>query len=119
VDEPFRQGLEGLEAGGAVIALYWMHEARRDLIVQAPRHAEKSRGVFALRSPVRPNPVALAVVRVLGIDRRAGILDIDAADCLDGTPLIDLKPWLESIDIPPAPQGRPPVSPVGEEPPLR
>jgi tRNA (Thr-GGU) A37 N-methylase len=56
--------------------------------------------VFALRSPVRPNPIALAVVRVLGVDQERGLVGIDAIDCLDGTPLIDIKPWLASIDGP-------------------
>jgi len=100
IDAPYRAGLQGLEAGQAVIALYWMHKARRDLIVQAPHHADAVKGTFALRSPVRPNPVALAAVRVLGIDRQAGVIEIDAIDCVDGTPLIDVKPWLESIDVP-------------------
>jgi tRNA-Thr(GGU) m(6)t(6)A37 methyltransferase TsaA len=101
VDEMFRAGLEGLEAAGHVIVLYWMHEARRDLIVQAPRHADEPRGVFALRSPVRPNPIALAVVKLLGLDGRSGTLDIDVIDSLDGTPLLDIKPYLASIDLPP------------------
>jgi len=101
IDAPYRAGLGGLEAGAAVIVLYWMHQARRDLIVPAPHHAAGVRGTFALRSPVRPNPVALAAVRVLAIDRQAGTIEIDAIDCADGTPLIDLKPWLESIDVPP------------------
>lgn len=101
VDELFRAGLEGLEAASHVIVLYWMHEARRDLIVQAPRHADEPKGVFALRSPVRPNPIALAVVKLLGLDRRSGTLDIDVIDSLDGTPLLDIKPFLASIDVPP------------------
>ena len=100
VDGLFRNGLRGVAAGDQVIALYWMHQARRDLIVQAPRHASQPRGVFALRSPVRPNPIALAVVQVLGVDQERGLVGIDAIDCLDGTPLIDIKPWLASIDGP-------------------
>ncbi len=101
IDAPYRAGLKGLEAGNTVIALYWMHEARRDLAVQAPRHAGELRGTFALRSPVRPNPIALAVVRVLKVKPGSGVIEIDAIDCLDGTPLVDIKPWLESIDVPP------------------
>ena len=101
VDEAFRAGLAGIAKGDRIIVLYWMHRARRDLVVQAPRHAEHPTGVFALRSPVRPNPIAMAVVEVLGIDQRLGVLDIDAIDCINGTPLIDIKPWLASIDVPP------------------
>ena len=101
IDQPYRAGLEGIEAGQAIVVLYWMHQARRDLVVQAPHHADGLRGTFALRSPVRPNPIALAAVRVLGIDRQAGVIEIDTIDCIDGTPLVDVKPWLESIDVPP------------------
>jgi tRNA (adenine37-N6)-methyltransferase len=100
VDAPYRKGLKGLAADDRIIALYWMHQARRDLVVQAPRHADETRGVFALRSPVRPNPIAMAVVKVLDVDRQAGVIAIDAIDCLDGTPLIDIKPWLAGVDAP-------------------
>lgn len=101
VDPPFRPGLSGLAAGQAIILLYWMHQARRDLIVQNPAHGDGPRGTFALRSPVRPNPVSLGVVRITALDADAGRIDIDAIDCLDGTPLIDIKPWLPGVDIPP------------------
>ncbi len=100
VDAAFRAGLQGIEAGDWIVVLYWMHQARRDLVVQAPRHADHVSGVFSLRSPVRPNPIAMAVVKVLAIDRPLGILDIDAIDCMNGTPLIDIKPWLPAIDAP-------------------
>lgn len=99
IDEPFRPGLLGLEVGKRIILLYWMHEARRDLIVQKPKHRPAATGVFALRSPVRPNPVSLGTVHITGIDLDAGRVDIDAIDCLDGTPLVDIKPWLETVDI--------------------
>ncbi|MET0606153.1 MAG: tRNA (N6-threonylcarbamoyladenosine(37)-N6)-methyltransferase TrmO [Beijerinckiaceae bacterium] len=77
-------------------ALYWMDRARRDLIVQAPGHLDAPRGVFALRSPVRPNPVAMAAVRLIDVE---GVrLTVLGLDCLDGTPLIDLKPYFASTD---------------------
>lgn len=100
VDAPWRQGLGGLEGVTHLIALYWMHEARRDLIVQAPRHRDAPAGVFALRSPVRPNPIASAVVAVRHLDMAAGTIDIDAIDCMNGTPLVDIKPWLPTVDMP-------------------
>lgn len=101
LDEPYRPGLDGLDRFSHAIVLYWMHDARRDLIVQSPRHSPKPRGVFGLRSPVRPNPIALAVVRLLAIDPGAGTIEIDAIDCLDGTPLLDIKPYLPSVDAVP------------------
>ena len=85
-----------------MILLYWTGVARRDLIVQSPAHREGPTGVFALRSPARPNPVAVGVVRILSIDPAAGVLLVDALDAFDGTPLLDIKPWLPSVDVPPA-----------------
>ena len=98
IDEVWRDGLKGLQDVSHIVALYWMGEARRDLIVQAPRHKPEPTGVFALRSPARPNPIALATVRILDIDPAQGHITIDAIDCRDGTPLLDIKPWIERID---------------------
>ncbi len=98
IDEFWRAGLKGLEDCSHLIVLYWMHEARRDLIVQKPRHRSEPVGVFALRSPVRPNPVALSIVKILDVDLAAGTIQIDAIDCLDGTPVVDIKPWFDTID---------------------
>lgn len=101
IDPAFRSGLKGLRAGQAVILLYWTGSARRDLIVQTPAHRDGPTGVFALRSPARPNPVALAVVVLQEIDVEAGVLRFDALDAFDGTALLDIKPWLPTVDIPP------------------
>jgi tRNA-Thr(GGU) m(6)t(6)A37 methyltransferase TsaA len=102
IDLPFRQGLKGLQAGQPVILLYWTGAARRDLIVLSPSHRDGPTGVFALRAPSRPNPIAVAVVRILAIDEVAGVLEVDALDAFDGTPILDMKPWLHAVDIPPA-----------------
>jgi tRNA-Thr(GGU) m(6)t(6)A37 methyltransferase TsaA len=93
IDPPWRSGLQGLDAMSHVILLTFLHEARRDLIIQRPQHLSSSRGVFALRTPVRPNPIGLHIAQLLAVDVALGHLDIDAADCLDGTPLIDVKPY--------------------------
>jgi len=98
VDAAFRRALMGLESKKHIVLLYWLHEARRDIIVARPRHADKTSGVFSLRSPVRPNPIGLATVRVLGLDMELGRLEIDAIDCLDGTGLLDIKPYLPTVD---------------------
>ena len=100
---PYRPGLTGLAVGQHVILLYWMDQGRRDLIMQKPGHVDGPRGTFALRSPVRPNPIALSTVRITALDRANGIVGIDAIDCFDGTPLVDMKPWIETIDGPVAP----------------
>lgn len=98
VDPAFRPGLSGLDGHDHVVLLYWLDRARRDLIVQRPRHATGATGVFSLRSPVRPNPIGLATVRLLACDAAAGRLSVDAMDCIDGTPLLDIKPWLPTVD---------------------
>jgi tRNA-Thr(GGU) m(6)t(6)A37 methyltransferase TsaA len=98
IDLPYRQALDGLEGASHIIVLTWLDRARRDLALQFPRHAERPRGTFALRSPVRPNPVGLHVVGLLGVDMDAGRLSIDAIDVLDGTPVIDIKPYYASTD---------------------
>lgn len=98
IDEAWRPGLTGLAAGDYLHMLYWMHQARRDIVVQKPRHRETPTGVFSLRSPVRPNPVAMALAKITSVDTEAGIIGIDATDALDQTPLVDLKPYLPSID---------------------
>ncbi|MBN8630661.1 MAG: SAM-dependent methyltransferase [Rhodobacterales bacterium] len=102
VDPPFRPGLLGLVPGMPLILLYWTGLARRDLIVLNPSHRAEPAGVFALRAPSRPNPVAMGVVRLLAVDRTQGLLEFDALDAFDGTPLLDIKPWLPSVDVPPA-----------------
>jgi tRNA-Thr(GGU) m(6)t(6)A37 methyltransferase TsaA len=96
VDPRYAAGLKDLALYSHVILLYWMDEARRDLIEQVPAHLGSPRGTFALRSPVRPNPIALAVVELLGID--GANLTVRNIDCIDGTPLLDIKPYFASTD---------------------
>ena len=106
VDARYAAALAGVETGSHLLVLYWMDRARRDLVVQAPRHLGEPRGTFALRSPVRPNPIAASVVRLVGIDGTR--LSVVGLDCLDDTPLIDLKPYFASTDsVPDATVGRP------------
>lgn len=100
-DASYRRGLEGLSRFSHAILLTWLDRAARNLVVQKPRHAGEARGVFALRSPVRPNPIGLHVVRITGIDAAAGVVAIEAIDVLDGTPVIDLKPYFASTDAVP------------------
>lgn len=96
LDPRWVAGLKGLETASHVILLYWMDRARRDLVRQAPRHYAEQRGTFALRSPVRPNPIALSVARLVGID--GNTLSVVGIDCLDNTPLLDIKPYFASTD---------------------
>ena len=96
VDPRYEEALTGVEAASHLILLYWMHAARRDLAIQVPRHHERPRGTFSVRSPARPNPIALSVVRL--VERDGTILKVVGLDCLDGTALLDIKPYLPSVD---------------------
>jgi tRNA-Thr(GGU) m(6)t(6)A37 methyltransferase TsaA len=98
IDEPYRPGLQNLERASHVIILSWLQHAPRYLIVQKPRHAAEPKGVFSLRSPARPNPVGLHVAKLVALDIEDGRIGIDAIDVLDGTPVIDIKPYYASTD---------------------
>ena len=96
VNPRYAAGLKDLQLYSHVILLYWMDQARRDLVEQVPGHLDRARGTFALRSPVRPNPIALAVVELVGIEGTT--LTVRHVDCMDGTPLLDIKPYFASTD---------------------
>lgn len=88
--EPWIPALDGLEQYERVEVIYWLHLSRRDLVRQSPANDGASRGTFSLRSPVRPNPLGTSVARLVGIEGAAVL--VRGLDCLDGTPLLDLKP---------------------------
>jgi tRNA-Thr(GGU) m(6)t(6)A37 methyltransferase TsaA len=89
IDPRWQQALAGITSHKRIQVLYWMHQARRDLVLQTPFQRETT-GTFALRSPARPNPIASSIVELVGVDGTT--LQVRGLDCLDGTPLIDLKP---------------------------
>jgi tRNA-Thr(GGU) m(6)t(6)A37 methyltransferase TsaA len=90
VAEPWRRGLECIEEFERLEVLYWLHESRRDLVRQSPRNDGEARGLFSLRTPARPNPIGTSIVK---LERLEGpVLFVRGLDCLDGTPLLDLKP---------------------------
>jgi tRNA-Thr(GGU) m(6)t(6)A37 methyltransferase TsaA len=96
VDPRWAPALTKVETLSHIIVLYWMDRSRRDLVLQAPRHYGDRFGTFALRSPARPNPIALSVARLLKVDGTK--LQVIGLDCLDGTPLLDIKPYFASTD---------------------
>lgn len=99
VGERYEAGLRDIESVSHLIVLYFMDEAPRDVMLQAPRHYRRPHGAFALRSPARPNPIACSIVRLVAVAGRR--LDVTGLDCRDGTPLIDIKPYFASIDAVP------------------
>lgn len=98
IDAPFRAALLGIAPGMRLELLYWMHLARRDLLVQVPRSNPIPRGSFALRAPNRPNPIATSIVVVTAVTEDG--LRVRGLDCLDGTPLVDIKPDFRRPEAP-------------------
>lgn len=90
VDPFWHPALAGIEKHSHLQILYWMHLARRDLMQQNPGMNGHIVGTFSIRSPVRPNPVASSLVVLVGVE--GGTLLVRGLDCIDGTPLIDIKP---------------------------
>ena len=97
-DEAMRDGLDGIAAGDVLLVLTWLDRAERDVLRVIPR-GDRTRGVqgvFNTRSPDRPNPIGLHRVEVLAVDAtRLHVRDLEA---IDGTPIIDVKPLLRSIE---------------------
>ncbi|GAM60966.1 virR protein [Vibrio ishigakensis] len=87
VFEGFAQGLKGLSAGEHILILYWLTDSKRDHNLQ---QGKGGKGTFALRSPHRPNPIGAAVLPITKIEN--GVITVKGLDCLDGTPLLDIKP---------------------------
>ena len=93
----YEGGLDGLEDFSHVILLYFFHNAEPgyDLVV-TPYLDSEPHGLFATRYPRRPNPIGLSVVRL--VRREGHVLHVDGIDVLDGTPLLDIKPYVPPFD---------------------
>ena len=87
----YQEGLEGIVAGQTIVVLFWLHKSTRNNLQVYPRgdRSRGLRGVFATRSPVRPNPIAVSELKVLAI--HGNRLEVSGLDILDGTPIIDIK----------------------------
>ena len=100
IDEQYREGIKDIKAGERIVVLFYFHQSPRftpDLLVQKPRHHNEQLGVFSICSPVRPNPIGMSVVEVLGVD--GCIIHIKGLDMIDGTPVLDIKPVTEKENI--------------------
>jgi len=93
LEDPYQEGLLGLEPGREILILYWLEHADRTRLRQNPAHIGKLTGTFALRSPHRPNPIGAALVKIETFS--GNTLTVRGLDCLDGTPLIDIKPAMK------------------------
>lgn len=96
VESRFLPALDRLDPGQDLLILTWLHQSRRDTLAVHPRHdlSRPLHGVFATRSPDRPNPIGLHRVRLLAIEN-GGVLHVAPLEAIDGTPVVDIKPALE------------------------
>jgi len=87
----YTEGLEGIVPGQTIVVLFWLHEARRDILKVHPRgdKSRNQRGVFTTRSPIRPNPIAISELKVLTV--KDNFIEVSRLDILDGTPIVDIK----------------------------
>jgi tRNA-Thr(GGU) m(6)t(6)A37 methyltransferase TsaA len=92
----YAEGLRDLEGFSHIILLYHLHKAGKPRLQVTPFLDSQPHGVFATRAPVRPNPIGLSVVQLTGI--QGNLLTVEGLDILDGTPLLDIKPYIPSFD---------------------
>lgn len=87
----YLEAMTGIEVGQTLVVLFWLHEARRDHLKVYPRRDRSRglRGVFATRSPVRPNPIAISELAVLGV--QGNRIEVSGVDVIDTTPILDIK----------------------------
>jgi tRNA-Thr(GGU) m(6)t(6)A37 methyltransferase TsaA len=96
VFEEFADGLKDLEGFSHIILLFLFHRSEGFKLRVKPFLEDEVHGVFAVRAPKRPNPIGISIVRLL--ERKDNILSIDNPDMLDGTPLLDIKPYIPDFD---------------------
>jgi tRNA (adenine37-N6)-methyltransferase len=96
IDEQYKEGLRDIKAGEHIVVLFYFHQSPRftpDRLIQRPKHRNEQLGVFSICSPVRPNPLGMSVVEVLGI--AGNIIHVKGLDMRDNTPVLDIKPYVE------------------------
>ena len=95
IDEAYAPALEHVEESEWLTVLYWAHLAERDRLVTTPPSGTRSCGVFACRSPHRPNPLSIFAVKLLR--REGGRLFVLHLDALDGSAVVDIKPYVDAV----------------------
>lgn len=96
LEEHFEAGLEGLETFTHIILVYHFHWAKAPALKQSPFLDQKEWGIFSIRAPHRPNPIGISVVELVKIEGNK--IYFNHADMLDGTPLLDVKPFVPAFD---------------------
>lgn len=95
--EAYREGLKDIEGFSHLILIYHFHLAVRGPLIAKPFLDDDSHGIFAIRAPSRPNPIGISVVRLCGV--HDGRLNLEDVDIVDGTPLLDIKPYVPRFDV--------------------
>lgn len=96
VNEEFLQGLDDLSGFSHIYLLYIFHKVERTALRVTPFMDTNPRGVFSTRSPLRPNHIGLSIVELEGVEKN--LVKVRGIDILNGTPLLDIKPYIESFD---------------------
>ena len=94
----FKEGLQDLEGFSHIMLIYQFHKSKGYRLLCRPFLDETQRGVFATRAPARPNPIGISIVHVKRI--RGNKIEVASLDVLDGTPLLDIKPYIPRFDAP-------------------
>jgi tRNA-Thr(GGU) m(6)t(6)A37 methyltransferase TsaA len=93
----YAEGLEDIEGFSYVILIYHFHLSRKVPLKAKPYMDDKAHGVFAMRGPSRPNPIGISVVRLVRVE--GNVLHVEDVDIVDGTPLLDVKPYVPEFDV--------------------
>jgi len=96
ISHEYEQALDDLDGFSHIILLFYFHQTKETKLKVVPFLDDKLHGVFSTRAPSRPNPIGLSVVKL--IQRKKNILFIENVDMIDGTPLIDIKPYIPEVD---------------------
>jgi tRNA-Thr(GGU) m(6)t(6)A37 methyltransferase TsaA len=96
VEKRFWAGLRDLEGFERIWLIYWLHRGQCSSLLVTPFLDRKQRGVFATRAPARPTPIGISAVRLVGMEE--GVLEVADVDVIDGTPLLDIKPYVPEFD---------------------
>jgi tRNA-Thr(GGU) m(6)t(6)A37 methyltransferase TsaA len=100
IEPRYRAGLEDLAGFERIWLIYWLHKAPESRLLATPFLDTRKRGIFATRAPARPSPIGISAARLLAVQE--GVLEVADVDMIDGTPLLDIKPYVPEFDCYPA-----------------
>lgn len=96
IEDRYLEGVKDIEAGQRIVVIFHFHRSPKfdaSYLTQKPPHRKKRLGVFSIRSPIRPNPIGMSVLKVLEV--KDNVIRVGGVDMLDGTPVLDIKPHID------------------------